>query len=338
MSELYPLRIDARSTNGYRLVDTLLLSPSCLPRPLSAYRTTEEGIEGNVRALADSVITDYEVQALQPAGYRLNYYTGRESLLNLPELRADVEHQIRTALWKLVDDTDCGGGGGGNTSGGPSISRKRKSEVDAGTTAAEKEDSSGADTGAEVSKKQKTEDDQDPAAVTEASEAADDDQPRKETKTEAETKSSGDTDEKEPAAIATSDAPKSSGGKDDSTCTDTTCTIGTTSTKPISTIDRSDLVKIRIRLRYKRVVVLDEFYVDPTFPTDLPGGDLLSVAKSLVKDLNLPEEMTTAIVTTIIEQCHGLVIPPDLDGVKPPRDGKVEPSRETPAAFVVTTI
>lgn len=45
-------------------------------------------------------------------------------------------------------------------------------------------------------------------------------------------------------------------------------------------IEKSDLVKINIRIRddKRKILVLDEFYVDPK--CSLPGGDVVSVAKS----------------------------------------------------------
>ena len=104
-------------------------------------------------------------------------------------------------------------------------------------------------------------------------------------------------------------------------------------------IDKSDLVKINIRIRddKRKILVLDEFHLDPSLL--VPGGDIVSVAQSIVKDLNLPEDMTTNIVTTILEQIRGLHVPVNLRDAKVKTVGtagevtETELRREAPAAF-----
>ena len=296
MSHLIPVRVDATCNTGYRLVDTLLVDPTCLPRPLSEFArtsTTNEAIEANVRILSDTLISDFEVAAIQSAGYRQNYFTGRVALLNVPDLRAEVERQIRRALWDMVDgDASAGAAATG------SRKKRRKSNADtaATTTTAEAE-----------SKKQKVGDD--------ADEDDKEDQP-----TGTADNDNADDNEQEKDTVG-SDADKDGGNDGDD-------------------IDKSDLVKINIRIRddKRKILVLDELHLDPNLL--VPGGDIVSVAQSIVKDLNLPEDMTTTIVTTILEQMRGLHVPVNL------RDAKVkivgaagegvtekELTRETPAAF-----
>ena len=295
MSHLIPVRVDATCNTGYRLVDTLLVDPTCLPRPLSEFArtsTTNEAIEANVRILSDTLISDFEVAAIQSAGYRQNYFTGRVALLNVPDLRAEVERQIRRALWDMVDgDASAGAAATG------SRKKRRKSNADtaATTTTAEAE-----------SKKQKVGDD------------ADEDDKEDQPTVTADNDNADDT-EQEKDTVG-SDANKDGGDDGDG-------------------IDKSDLVKINIRIRddKRKILVLDEFHLDPSLL--VPGGDIVSVAQSIVKDLNLPEDMTTNIVTTILEQIRGLHVPVNLRDAKVKTVGtagevtETELRREAPAAF-----
>ena len=295
MSHLIPVRVDATCNTGYRLVDTLLVDPTCLPRPLSEFArtsTTNEAIEANVRILSDTLISDFEVAAIQSAGYRQNYFTGRVALLNVPDLRAEVERQIRRALWDMVDgDASAGAAATG------SRKKRRKSNADtaATTTTAEAE-----------SKKQKVGDD------------ADEDDKEDQPTVTADNDNADDT-EQEKDTVG-SDADKDGGNDGDD-------------------IDKSDLVKINIRIRddKRKILVLDELHLDPNLL--VPGGDIVSVAQSIVKDLNLPEDMTTTIVTTILEQMRGLHVPVNLRDAKVKTVGtagevtETELRREAPAAF-----
>ena len=299
MSHLIPVRVDATCNTGYRLVDTLLVDPTCLPRPLSEFArtsTTNEAIEANVRILSDTLISDFEVAAIQSAGYRQNYFTGRVALLNVPDLRAEVERQILRALWDMVD-----GDASATAAATGSRKKRRKSKADAN---ADTDDTSSAEA---EPKKQKVGDD--------ADEDDKEDQP-----TGTADNDNADDNEQEKDTVG-SDADKDGGNDGDD-------------------IDKSDLVKINIRIRddKRKILVLDELHLDPNLL--VPGGDIVSVAQSIVKDLNLPEDMTTTIVTTILEQMRGLHVPVNL------RDAKVkivgaagegvtekELTRETPAAF-----
>ena len=285
---LIPVRVDAKCNTGYRLVDTILVDPTCLPRPLSEFRKANDAIEENVRILSDTLISDYEVAAIQSAGYRQNYFTGRVSLLNVPDLRGEVERQIRRALWEMAD------GDGSDVAaarvGGSSPKKRRiKSDTSAVTDA--------------DAKKHKVDED------------GSDDQP-----TESGSGLDGGADDSNAAG---GEADEDGGNDADGDG------IG----------DKSDLVKINLRIRddKRKILVLDEFHVDPR--CSLPGGDVVSVAKSLVKDLNLPADMELTIITTILEQIHGLQVPAALHKAKVSVRGdtgeviKKKLSRKTPAAL-----
>lgn len=296
-SHLVPVRVDAKCNTGYRIIDTLLVDPTCLPRPLSEFRTANEAVEANVRILSDNLISDYEVAAIESAGYRQNYFTGRVALLNVPDLRGEVERQIRRALWEMVDGDATAAARGGH--------KKRKSK--SGGSA---DDSTESEAEA-VTKKQKVDEDDGEDQPTGDDGDADD----------------GSNAEKDKAA----DADGGDGDDADATGDDGS-----------DDIDKSDLVKINIRIRddKRKILVLDEFYVDPK--CSLPGGDVVSVAKSLVKDLNLPADMELTIITTILEQIHGLKVPADLHKAKVNvrKDTgeivKTEVNRETPAALYLS--
>ena len=304
-SHLIPVRVDAKCNTGYRIIDTLLVDPTCLPRPLSEFRTANEAVEANVRILSDNLISDYEVAAIESAGYRQNYFTGRVALLNVPDLRGEVERQIRRALWEMVDGDATAAARGGQKK------RKNKSYGNA-------DDNTESEAEAEaVTKKQKVDEDDGEDQPTGDDGDADD----------------GSNAEKDKAADADADADADGGDGDDA---DATGDGGS------DDIDKSDLVKINIRIRddKRKILVLDEFYVDPK--CSLPGGDVVSVAKSLVKDLNLPADMELTIITTILEQIHGLKVPADLHKAKVNvrKDTgeivKTEVNRETPAALYLS--
>ena len=297
MSHLIPVRVDATCNTGYRIVDTLLVDKTCLPRPLSEFArtsTTNEAIEANVRILSDTLISDYEVAAIQSAGYRQNYFTGRLALLNVPDLRAEVERQMRRALWDMVD-----GDASATTAATGSRKKRRKSRADNNV------DTDDTTTAEADAKKQKVGDD--------------DDEDDKEDQPTVITDNADNTDQEKDTVG--SDADKDGGDDGDG-------------------IDKSDLVKINIRIRddKRKILVLDEFHVDPSL-CSLPGGDIVSVAQSIVKDFNLPKDMTTTIVTTILEQTRGLHVPVNLRDAKVKTVGtagevtETELSREAPAAF-----
>lgn len=305
-SHLIPVRVDAKCNTGYRIIDTLLVDPNCLPRPLSQFRTANEAVEANVRILSDNLISDFEVAALESAGYRQNYFTGRVALLNVPDLRGEVERQIRRALWDMVDGdataTATAAAGAATASGGR---KKRKSQSDGNA-----DDDAELEADAATKKQKVDEDDGEDRPTGDDDGDADDGSNAEENK-------AADADGGDDA-----DADATGNGFDD--------------------IDKSDLVKINIRIRddKRKILVLDEFHVDPR--CSLPGGDVVSVAKSLVKDLNLPADMELTIITTILEQIHGLQVPADLHKAKVNvrKDTgeivKTEVNRETPAALYLS--
>lgn len=61
----------------------------------------------------------------------------------------------------------------------------------------------------------------------------------------------------------------------------------------------------------------------------LEGSDPFSIAKGMVKDLNLPKEFEVSIASSIIEQIYGIDVPESLDGVR------VKASRDVPGAHLL---
>ena len=74
--------------------------------------------------------------------------------------------------------------------------------------------------------------------------------------------------------------------------------------------NNNSLHKIHLNFLEHNIQVMDEFTFDSN--TTCP----IMVAESIVKDLELPCEMIPSIVTTILEQVHGLVDPPSQPQTK----------------------
>ena len=124
---LYPIRIDASSEDSTaRIVDTLLIDPSCLPAPWVPYLPltpplpSREGgvgtggdaisdlVDRNARLMADSVLADAE--CLPTARSARQHFSGRVELFDRPGLRERVEHQIRSQLRTVLNEAREGGG------------------------------------------------------------------------------------------------------------------------------------------------------------------------------------------------------------------------------------
>lgn len=97
MSSLIPIRVDVVSDDKMtRIVDTLLLDPTCWPIPL--YDPLEESVEANIFDLAHSILSDAEVQSM---GRTVRHFTGRLDLWTA-RLQEKVEEQLRPQLWKVA--------------------------------------------------------------------------------------------------------------------------------------------------------------------------------------------------------------------------------------------
>lgn len=110
---MYPIRVDIQSDpsgssdSTYRIIDTILVDPSCLPFPyvptsyLQSCLEREQqniSIQKNAECFANMIISDMEVQS-----YGKLQKMGRVSLLQIPELvqnvTAQIEKQLKEILW-----------------------------------------------------------------------------------------------------------------------------------------------------------------------------------------------------------------------------------------------
>jgi hypothetical protein len=80
-----------------RVVDTLLIDPTCWPISLCA--PLHETVERNITHLAHTVLSDAEVQGMSRT---VRHFTGRVDILS-PQLQEKVEEQLRPQVWKIVN-------------------------------------------------------------------------------------------------------------------------------------------------------------------------------------------------------------------------------------------
>jgi hypothetical protein len=93
-----PVRVDVLSDDQtLRVVDTLLMDPTCWPIPLRA--PLHESVEENITHLAHSVLSDAEVQAM---GRTVRHFVGRVEVWS-PSMQQKVEEQLRPQLWKIAN-------------------------------------------------------------------------------------------------------------------------------------------------------------------------------------------------------------------------------------------
>ncbi len=103
---LYPIRVDVISNDGKtRLIDSILMDPSCLPIPLCPITNVEKNglldqtIERNSKHLATTLIADMEVHSCSRA-----HRTGRIALFQTyPELETKIEDQISSQLRIILE-------------------------------------------------------------------------------------------------------------------------------------------------------------------------------------------------------------------------------------------
>lgn len=79
-----------------------------------------------------------------------------------------------------------------------------------------------------------------------------------------------------------------------------------------STLPPSNITRIKIRLRQENIIILDEFDYDVGL-SGLDGFDPVSIANSMVTDLNLPPEIGPSLITSIVEQVYGVNVDEQLD-------------------------
>mmetsp|Transcript_21715 Transcript_21715/g.45695 ORF Transcript_21715/g.45695 Transcript_21715/m.45695 type:complete len:238 (+) Transcript_21715:94-807(+) len=97
-SNLVPVRVDVLSHDKtIRIVDTLLLDPSCWP--VTLYQPLFVSVEENITHIAHTVLSDAEVQSM---GRTVRHFTGRLDLWNY-KLQKTIEDQLRPQLWKIAE-------------------------------------------------------------------------------------------------------------------------------------------------------------------------------------------------------------------------------------------
>lgn len=97
-STLIPVRVDVLSDDQLlRIVDTLLIDPTCWPIPLTV--PLHIAVEQNVTSLAYDILSDAEVQGM---GRTVRHFTGRFEIWNA-KLQEKVEAQLRPQLWKIAN-------------------------------------------------------------------------------------------------------------------------------------------------------------------------------------------------------------------------------------------
>lgn len=98
MTTLVPLRVDVSSNTGIRIVDTILLDPSCWPIPLTS--PVRDAVEENALELANNILSDAEVIGM---GRTIRHFTGRVDLFQ-QSLRDSLIDQLRPQLYKVLQD------------------------------------------------------------------------------------------------------------------------------------------------------------------------------------------------------------------------------------------
>uniref|UniRef100_A0A7S1ZM05 Uncharacterized protein n=1 Tax=Ditylum brightwellii TaxID=49249 RepID=A0A7S1ZM05_9STRA len=98
MTNLFPIRIDASSSdNSIRLIDTLLIDPTCLPIPLSSFSedAMQSYISQNTHEFVNTLLSDMEVYGTSRTS---KHFAGRVDLWNVVSLREEMERQVKEQL------------------------------------------------------------------------------------------------------------------------------------------------------------------------------------------------------------------------------------------------
>ena len=78
--------------------------------------------------------------------------------------------------------------------------------------------------------------------------------------------------------------------------------------------NKSNIVRIKLRLRQENIVIVDEFDYDIN-SSGVEGGCPFSLANSIAEDLKLPPEFAPSIAASIVEQIYGVEIPKSVEGL-----------------------
>lgn len=283
---IYPIRVDVSSKdNGLRIVDTILLDPTCLPIPPSttnenynSYNLYSQTILQNASFFAKNLLADMEVD-----GINKTEKIGRIRLVNNNDLIMMVENQIQKQLKSILEKESK-----------RKMMNSTRNINHYSKTATKKRKLSGTDEEEKaVEDKDKVHDKEDASMESTEQEVVENDT----------TKEEGDKDgvDKEEAGKTTDTDTKEDSKNDEE-----------------NSKKQQDILKnlktIHIRIKEDAIVYTDVIHVD-TNPTLPHLSNPILLAKSLVKDMNLPSSMTNSIAVTIAEQLHGLDVKPDITGL-----------------------
>jgi hypothetical protein len=94
---MIPVRVDVTSDDkSIRIVDTLLMDPTCWPIPL--YHPLQESLERNITELAYCILSETEVLGM---GRTVRHFTGRVELYS-EALQSKIEAQLRPQLQAIA--------------------------------------------------------------------------------------------------------------------------------------------------------------------------------------------------------------------------------------------
>lgn len=282
---IYPIRVDVSSKdNGLRIMDTILLDPTCLPIPPSttnknynSYNLYSQTILQNASFFAKNLLADMEVD-----GINKTEKIGRIRLVNNNDLIMMVENQIQKQLKSILEKES-----------------KRKimystRNINHYSKAIKKRKLSASDD-EEKADNDKVNEEEDASMESTEQEVVENDNAKEE----------GDSDnieKEETDKITETEATPKEDNKND-----------TEHSKKQQDIMKN-LKTIYIRIKEDAIVFTDVIRVD-TNPALPHLSNPILLAKSLVKDLNLPSSMTNSIAVTIAEQLHGLDVKPNITGL-----------------------
>ena len=282
---IYPIKVDVSSKdNGLRIMDTILLDPTCLPIPPSttnenynSYNLYSQTIVQNASFFAKNLLADMEVD-----GINKTEKIGRIRLVNNNDLIMMVENQIQNQLKSILEKES-----------------KRKimystRNINHYSKTVKKRKLSTSDD-EETADTDKVNEEEDASMESTEQEVVENDNAKEE----------GDSDnieKEETDKITETEATPKEDNKND-----------TEHSKKQQDIMKN-LKTIYIRIKEDAIVYTDVIHVD-TNPALPHLSNPILLAKSLVKDMNLPSSMTNSIAVTIAEQLHGLDVKPNINGL-----------------------
>ena len=282
---IYPIRVDVSSKdNGLRIMDTILLDPTCLPIPPSttnenynSYNLYSQTILQNASFFAKNLLADMEVD-----GINKTEKIGRIRLVNNNDLIMMVENQIQKQLKSILEKES-----------------KRKimystRNINHYSKTVKKRKLSGSDD-EEKADTDKVNDEEDASMESTEQEVVEKDTAKEEC-------DSDNIEKEETDKITETKATPKQDNKNDAEHSKKQQDI------------MKNLKTIHIRIKEDAIVYTDVIHID-TNPSLPHLSNPILLAKSLVKDMNLPSSMTNSIAVTIAEQLHGLDVKPNINGL-----------------------